>query len=70
LARVEWVGAVLLIVIVLAASLWPLTIGRRYFGGEKENWPQIRRDLYTGSYDEGIYPLDPPREDRKSPDST
>ncbi len=65
----EWLGTVLLIVVVLAAILWPLTVGRRYFFGEKKNGPEIRRDLYSGTYDEGIYPLDPPREDRKSRDS-
>ena len=64
----EWVGTVLLAIIVIGAIVWPLTLGRRYFIGEKKNWPEIRRDLYSGSYDEGIYPLDPPREDANSKD--
>ena len=55
----EWLGAVAFVVVVLAVVLWPLTLGRRYFTGEKRSWPQIRRDLYGGSYDDGIYPLDP-----------
>ena len=48
-----------LVVIIAAVVLWPLTLGRRYFTSENKDWPEIRRDLYSGSVDEGMYPLDP-----------
>ena len=54
---------VLGILVLVAGVVWSLTLGRRYFVGEGKGWPQIRRDLYSGSLDEGMYPLDPARRD-------
>ena len=55
----DLLATVLLVVVIIVVVVWPLTFGRRFFVGEKRGWPAIRRDLFGGSYDEGMYPLDP-----------
>lgn len=50
------------VLVIAAMVLWSLTLGRRFFIGRRDDRPSIRRDLYTSSYDEGMYPLDPPRD--------
>lgn len=54
------------ILVTVAILIWPVTIGRRYFMGRRRTIADVRRDLYTSSLDEGMYPLTPPR----GPDGT
>lgn len=58
-------AAVVFVVILVAAFAWPLTSGRRYFEGRKRTMSDERRDLYTSSLDEGMYPLTPPDDKRR-----
>lgn len=58
------VALVVLVVLLVAAFAWPLTGGRRYFAGRKRTMSDVRRDLYTSSLDEGMYPLTPPDDER------
>ena len=50
-------------ILIVALIAWAFTSGRRYFYGGSKRWPEIRRDLYSGSLDEGMYPLDPRPDD-------
>ncbi len=53
-------AVVVFVVILVGAFAWPLTAGRRYFEGRRRTTSDVRRDLYTSSLDEGMYPLTPP----------
>jgi hypothetical protein len=53
--------------VLIAIFVWIMTAGRRYLRSEPRRWPQVRRDLYSGTLDDGMYPLDPPRDDATRP---